>query len=205
MSSLDQVNIEDNSNLFSVNKGMWIFIFFDLILFAGLLIYHYLGGIDFPTEYSFAKSELLLSFGTVNTIILLTSGLTMGLSKVAAIEKNKFLSMVFVTVTFTFGLLFVINRIIDCAYLGEFGYLYGTDAFSNLSNGLAIFFSTYFFSYFIFMAHLLVGLVLLLMLLMSLVKNEDVKDSFVKLNTTLVYWSYLTLIWLFIFPVLFLI
>ncbi|NOX66991.1 MAG: hypothetical protein GXO85_14645 [Chlorobi bacterium] len=205
MSFDDQIIDEKNSNLFSVNRGMWIFIFFDFILFAGLLIYHYISGLDFQAEYDFAKSELLLSFATFNTIILLTSGLTIGLSKVAALDKNKFLSMIFISVTFIFGLLFMVNRLIDCVYLAGKGYQYSLESFANLSEGLSIFFTTYFFAYFIFMLHLVIGLVLLLILLIILARTDEISKVYTKLNSVVIYWSYLTMIWLFIFPMLFLI
>ena len=201
----DQKIDEKNSDLFSVNKGMWIFILLDFILFAGLLIYHFIGGLDFQTEYSFAKSELLLSFGFFNTIILLTSGLTMGLAKVAALDKNKFLSMVFISVTVIFGLLFIVNRVIDCTYLAGKDYLYGLESFESLSEGLSLFFTSYFFTYFIFLLHLFAGLVMLFITLLKLIKTEEISKEFSKLNSTVVYWSYLTMIWIFIFPILFLI
>jgi len=205
MSSNEQKVNEDSQNLFRVNKGMWVFIFIDFLLFAGLLAYHYLNGSDFQNEYNFAQSQLLFSFGFFNTIILLTSGLTMGLSKVAAFNKNDFLSIVFVFVTFVFAMLFMANRAIDCAYLFGKGYLYGTEAFVNLSAGLSLFFTSYFIIYFFFMAHLIVGLVLLSMLLLNLINDTPTAEKHSKLNFTVIYWSYLTMIWAFIFPILFLV
>ena len=203
MSSNEQIVNEDSQNLFKVNKGMWVFIFIDFLLFAGLLAYHYLNGSDLQKEYSFAQSQLLFSFGFFNTIILLTSGLTVGLSKVAAFNKNDFLSIVFVFVTFVFTMLFIANRVIDCTYLYGKGFLYGTEAFANLSAGLSLFFTSYFIIYFFFMAHLLLGVVLLSMLLINLIKDIPTKDKHSKLNFTVIYWSYLTMIWAFVFPILF--
>ncbi len=205
MSSNEQIVNKDSQNLFKVNKGMWVFIFVDFLLFAGFLAYHYLNGSDFQNEYSFAKSQLLISFGFVNTIILLTSGLTMGLAKVAAYNKNDFLSIAFVFVTFVFAMLFIANRAIDCTYLYGKGFLYGTEAFANLSAGLSLFFSSYFIIYFFFMAHILLGVILLSMLLFNLIKDIPIEDKNSKLNFTVIYWSYLTFVWAFVFPILFLV
>jgi len=205
MSSNEQIVSEDYQNLFRVNQGMWIFIFIDFLLFAGLLAYHFSNGGDFQKEFASAQSQLLFSFGVLNSIILFTSGLTMGLSKVAAFNKNDFLSMVFIFVTLMLAMLFLANRAIDCAYLFEKGFLYGTESFVTVSEGIALFFTTYFVIYFIFMVHLLIGIVLLIMSLISFVKNIEPKDKYAKLNFTVIYWSYLTMIWVFIFPILFLI
>ena len=205
MSSNEQIVNKDSQNLFKVNKGMWVFIFIDFILFAGLLTFHYLSGNDLQNEFTFAKSQLLISFGFVNTIILLTSGLTMGLSKVAAYNKNDFLSIVFVFITFVFAMLFIANRAIDCTYLYGKGFLYGTEAFANLSAGLSLFFTSYFIIYFFFMAHILIGVILLSMLLFNLIKDIPIEDKYSKLNFTVIYWSYLTFVWAFVFPILFLV
>ncbi len=205
MSSNEKLVTEDSQNLFKVHKGMWVFIFLDFLLFAGLLAYHYSNGADFTKEYSFAQSQLLQSFGFFNTIILLTGGLTMGLAKVAAFEKNNFLSIVFVLVTFTFAMLFLTNRAIDCTFLYGKGYLFGTEAFENLSAGLSQFFTTYFIIYFTFMAHLFIGIILLSMLLINLIKDIPAKDKNLKLNFTVIYWSYLTIVWVVVYPILFLI
>ncbi len=205
MSSNEQIVSEEYQNLFKVNKGMWIFIFIDSLLFAGLLAYHFSSGVDFQKEFAFGKSQLLFSFGVLNTIILVTSGLTLGLSKVAAFNKNEFLSMIFVFVTFLFAMLFFANRAIDCTYLFDKGFLFGTESFINSSEGVALFFTSYFVINFIFSIHLFIGIILLIMLLINLLKDDEQKDRFAKLNFTVIYWNYLTMIWVFIFPFLFLI
>ncbi|MDA3861712.1 MAG: hypothetical protein PF445_10835 [Melioribacteraceae bacterium] len=205
MSSNEQIVNEDSQNLFRVHKGMWVFIFIDFILFAGLLAYHYLNGSDLQNEYSFAKSQLLFSFGFFNTIILLTSGLTMGLSKVAAYNKNDFLSIVFVFITFVFAMLFIANRAIDATYLYGKGFQFGTETFANLSAGLALFFTSYFVIYLFFMLHLFAGIILLSMLMFNLIKDIPITDKHSKLNFTVIYWSYLTMVWAFVFPILFLV
>ncbi|MEN8194720.1 MAG: cytochrome c oxidase subunit 3 [Bacteroidota bacterium] len=205
MSFDGQIVDKKNSVLFPVNKGMWIFIFFDFILFLGLILFHYLNGLDFPKEYDFAKSELLFSFAVLNTFILITSGLTIGLSKVAAHDKNKFLSTVFISITVIFGLLFVAGRATDCVYLAGKGYQYGLESFEVLNDGISIFFTSYFFTYFVFMLHLLIGLVMLLILLVRLVRTDEISTMYAKLNSTAIYWSYLVMVWIFIFSMLFLI
>ncbi len=205
MSSNEQIVNEDTQNLFNVNKGMWIFIFIDFIIFAGLLAYHFQGSSEYQSDYLFAKSQLLFSFAFFNTIILLTSSLTMGLAKVAAFNKNDFLSIVFVFVTFVFAMLFLANRAIDCTYLMGNGFQFGTEAFSELSAGLASFFTSYFIVYFFFMAHVLVGLVLLVLLLLGFIKDIPLEEKYSKLNFAVIYWSYLTMVWVLVFPILFLV
>lgn len=205
MSSDETLVNEDSQNLFAVSKWMWVFIFVDFIIFATLLAYHFQNSSDFPSEYIFAKTQLLFSFAFFNTIILLTASLSMGLSKVAALNKNSFLSIVFVFVAFVLAMLFIANRAIDCTYLAGKGFQFGTDAFAELSTGLASFFTSYFIVYFLFMAHLLVGIILLVLLLLKLIKDIPTEEKYSKLNFTVVYWSYLTIVWVVVFPVLFLI
>ncbi len=64
---------------------------------------------------------------------------------------------------------------------------------------------SYFIVYFFFMAHVLVGLVLLVILLFKLIKDIPDEEKYSKLNFTVIYWSYLTMVWAFVFPILFLV
>lgn len=204
MPSNEKIVNDDFQSLFRINKGLLAFIFIDFLIFLGLLAYHISNGFEFKDEFAIAKSQLLLSFGFFNIVILLTSGLSIGLSRVALFNKNNFLAIVFVFVTFVLAMLFIANRAIDCTYLFGKGFLFGTEAFASLSAGVASFFTTYFVIYFFFMAHLFVGIIFVLMLLSNLIKDLDEKSKHSSLSFTVVYWNYLTMIWVFIFPILFL-
>ena len=69
-------NRDDEASKF----GMWLFLFTELLLFGGLFlvytIYRYLNS----EAFLHASYELNVIMGTVNTVVLLTSSLTVALS-----------------------------------------------------------------------------------------------------------------------------
>jgi len=73
----------DHRDDFGARLGMWLFLVTEIILFGGLFIsYSYMRSL-YPTEFHHAGSELNATIGILNTLILLTSSLTMVLSLVA--------------------------------------------------------------------------------------------------------------------------
>ena len=75
--------------------GMWLFLITELLLFGGLFLVYSVYRFTFPEQFSLAAMELNTTVGTLNTVILLTSSLTVALSIAALQKKNKFLSIVF--------------------------------------------------------------------------------------------------------------
>ena len=69
--------------------GMWLFLFTELILFGGLFIIYAVYRFRIPEEFHLAAAELDTFVGTVNTMILLTSSLTVAMSITALQEGRK--------------------------------------------------------------------------------------------------------------------
>ena len=73
--------------------GMWLFLFTEILLFGGLFILYSAYRARYPLDFHNSGQHLNVVIGVLNTLILLTSSLTMALS-IAAIQKgNRRLSM----------------------------------------------------------------------------------------------------------------
>ncbi|MEN3046962.1 MAG: hypothetical protein ABDH49_08330 [Candidatus Hydrothermales bacterium] len=68
--------------------GMWLFLFSELLFFGPLFLFYSVYRFSFPKEFLEGSKKLSLGFGLVNTLILLTSSLTVALS-IAALERGK--------------------------------------------------------------------------------------------------------------------
>ena len=90
--------------------GMWLFIFTELLLFAGLFIvygvYRYLN----PVAFHLAAEELSVTVGTVNTIILLASSACMAMASTAIRMRNKGMTMLMLATTLFIAFMFVRQR-----------------------------------------------------------------------------------------------
>ena len=86
---------------------MWLFLFTELILFGGLFIVYAVYRYSHPSEFHLAAQELDTFVGTVNTIILLTSSLTVAMSITALQEGRKGIAILLVTLTLILALSFL--------------------------------------------------------------------------------------------------
>ena len=95
--------------------GMWLFLFTELILFGGMFILYASYRFMHSDEFKVAALRLDTTIGTINTIILLTSSLTVVLSIAALQRKHKMLSIYFINTTIILGSAFLVNKYFEWA------------------------------------------------------------------------------------------
>ncbi|MBT5990806.1 MAG: cytochrome c oxidase subunit 3 family protein, partial [Bacteroidetes bacterium] len=107
--------------------GMWIFLFTELLLFGGLFLVYSIYRHKNPDPFAHAGSELDVFIGTINTIALITSSLTVALS-ITAIQKNKpKLAIGFLWLTIVFALVFMVNKYFEWGAKFEHGLFPGQE------------------------------------------------------------------------------
>ena len=88
--------------------GMWLFLFTELLLFGGMFLIYAGYRFEYSDQFRVAALELNTSLGTLNTIILLTSSLTVALSIAAIQKRNKFFAIVNLLFTLLFAFMFMV-------------------------------------------------------------------------------------------------
>ena len=185
--------------------GMWLFIFSELLLFGGLFIVYSVYRYMNPVAFDLAHRELSIAMGFVNTIILLISSATVAMS-ITAIQKNdKKASLIFLTSTILLAIIFLINKYFEWSSKFEHGMYPGSDLMDMLSNGDMLFFSLYFFMTGLHAVHILIGLGLLSTSLIKIKRNDIRSDKYSLLENSGLYWHLVDLIWIFLFPLFYLI
>ena len=175
--------------------GMWIFLGSELLFFGGLFLSLTIYRHVYPEAFSEGTKHLNAWIGAVNTLILLTSSMTIAL----AVENKK--PRIYLLLSFVLGILFLLLK----AY--EYYQHYQEGLFPILKWGgghspqLLLFFLLYFLTTGIHALHLIIGLSFILWLSFRHSKNEA--DAFLK-NIGL-YWHFVDIIWVFIFPLLYLV
>lgn len=185
--------------------GMWLFLFTEIILFGGLFILYAVYFSQYPEDWAKAGKELNIYFGGGNTIVLVSSSLFMALS-ITAIQKNeKKKSMWFLIITIACALIFLINKYFEWSAKFHHG-IYPDSAFLNsLPPGEIIFFGMYFAMTGLHGIHVILGGGLLLYVLF-MIKNDKVNSTdFVLLENAGLYWHIVDLIWIYLFPLFYLI
>lgn len=185
--------------------GMWLFLFTEILLFGGMFLVYAVYRYQYPDQFHIAGMELDTAVGTLNTIILLTSSLTVALSIAAMQKGNKLFSIVMLTLTDLFAVLFLVNKFFEWSAKFEHGIFPGSKELLEKPNGQILFFGLYYVMTGLHGLHVIIGVILLTFMLVLIIKNKITPDNYVKLENSGLYWHLVDLIWIFLFPLFYLI
>jgi len=152
-----------------------------------------------------AAKDLNLTVGTFNTIILLTSSLTMALSIAALQKKKKLLSLILLGTTILAAFGFLINKYFEWAAKFAHGIYPNSPILLDKEKGEIVFFGMYYAMTGLHGIHVIVGIILLTFMFVFICKNSVNSDNYVKLENSGLYWHLVDLIWIFLFPLFYLI
>jgi cytochrome c oxidase subunit III len=184
--------------------GMWIFVFTELVLFGGLFIayavYREMHALDFHE----ASGELNVKLGVINTLVLLTSSLTMVLSIVAIRLRRKGQSMVFLASTMLLGCVFLVNKFFEWSAKIHHGIYPGSEHLMARPPGERLFFGLYYGMTGLHGVHVTVGVIIMAFMLVLLARDKIRHDDFIKLENAGLYWHLVDVIWIFLLPLFYL-
>lgn len=185
--------------------GMWLFLYTEVILFSGLFILYAMAAYKFPQEYAEASHMLNIYFGTINTIVLLTSSLTIALA-ITSIQKNRIKqTLVLCCVTIALAVLFLINKYFEWAAEIGHGIYPGSEHMAELGPGISAFFNLYYFTAGLHGVHILIGASLIGVVAVMIAKGKVTSDRYTLLENSALYWHLVDLVWIFLFPLYYLI
>ncbi len=189
---------------FGARLGMWLFLVTEMVLFGGLFIaYSYMRS-QYPAEFHHAGAELNATLGVTNTLVLLTSSLTVVLAIVAIQRGDKAKTMAFLATTLGLGLTFLVIKSFEWAAKFHHGLYPGSTHLATLSHGEQVFFGLYFTMTGLHGLHVIAGLSVLGYMLRMVAKDEIRQDRFVHLENGGLYWHLVDVIWIFLLPLFYL-
>lgn len=196
---------EEHRDYEGAKIGMWLFLFTEVLLFGGMFLLYSVFRSRFAADFHEAAKELHLVFGAVNTVVLLTSSLTMALAISAIQMGRRWHSIVFQAVTMACAIGFLVNKYFEWgAKIGHDIYP-GSETMGSLPHGEILFYSLYFVMTGLHGVHVLVGLAVLLVMFVLTIRGVIVRDDFVKLENAGLYWHLVDLVWIYLFPLFYLI
>ncbi|HEX7494273.1 MAG TPA: cytochrome c oxidase subunit 3 family protein [Bacteroidales bacterium] len=185
--------------------GMWFFLFTEMLLFGGLFIVYSVYRYRNPVAFHLAAKELSVFIGTINTIILLISSTTIAMSITALQKKNKKFALLLLGITIMLGLAFLVNKYFEWGeHLKEHIYP-GSAVLALRGHGDVLFYGLYFFMTGLHALHIIVGLVFIIVIAVSIIRDNINSDNYVLLENSGLYWHLVDLIWIFLFPLFYLI
>jgi len=185
--------------------GMWLFLFTEMLLFAGLFIVYSVYRYRNATAFHLAAHELSVFIGTVNTIILLISSSTIAMSITAIQKKNKKLSLLLLGITILLGLVFLVNKYFEWGHHIRENIYPGSAVLAQRGQGDVLFYGLYFFMTGLHALHIIIGLIFIAVVGRLILKDKIKSDNYVLLENSGLYWHLVDLIWIFLFPLFYLI
>ncbi len=232
--------------------GMWLFLFTEFLLFGGLFLLYSVYRSNFKSDFHFAATTLSLKMGTINTVILLTSSLTMVLAVASLVKRDRKNSSRFIMFTIFLGFVFLINKYFEWSAKIGHGLFPNSEVLESHTAGEKVFYSLYYLMTGMHALHIIIGIIILAVMYLKIRKrpfkrftvekagtpsltlsdlngkslinfkdNEQVESvkmdlifsadsaagekDLIKLENSGLYWHLVDVIWIFLFPLFYLI
>lgn len=185
--------------------GMWLFLFTELLLFGGMFLIYSVYRFEYPEAFHVAAKELNIIMGAFNTAVLLTSSMTMALSIVAIQRNQKTLSMVLQIITILLAIFFLVNKYFEWTAKFHHGIYPGSEELLSKGSGEILFFGLYYVMTGLHGLHVIVGMFLIAVMTRLTRKDIINNESYARLENAGLYWHLVDIIWIFLFPLFYLI
>lgn len=199
------MDVHENQHAIGSKAGMWLFILSEILLFGGLFILYSVYRFKYASAFHLAAEELSRPLGTLNTLVLITSSLTMALSILSLKKGDRRSSLMLLAATLFLGFLFLLIKYFEWA--GKISHQIFPDSPRLLERnpGEILFYGLYYSMTGLHGLHVLVGLGVLLVMGILIAKQKVNRGNTVRLENSGLYWHLVDIIWIFLFPLFYLI
>jgi cytochrome c oxidase subunit 3 len=187
--------------------GMWVFLVTEVLFFGGLFCTYAIYRSWYPAAFAAASHELDVTLGTINTVVLITSSLTMALAVHAAQTGDRKLLIRFLIVTMLLGTVFLGIKSFEYYHKFVEHHVPGPSFQfeKEYAQNAQIFFSLYFIMTGLHAVHMIIGLGIMLVMLYWSWNGTITKEYASPIEISGLYWHFVDIVWIFLFPLLYLI
>jgi cytochrome c oxidase subunit 3 len=185
--------------------GMWTFLVTELMFFGALFAAYILFRTLYPEAFGEASHHQNVILGAINTAVLIGSSLTMALAVHAAQVSARRSLMMFMAITALLGVVFMVIKGFEYYDHIIHGLVPGANFTSELDPRAALFFFLYFMMTGIHAVHLIIGIGILVVLIIRARTGRYDGESFTPIELMGMYWHFVDVVWVFLFPLLYLI
>lgn len=191
----------------SSKLGMWVFLLTEVLFFGGLFCFYAVYRSWNPEMFAEAHQQLDVFMGGVNTVVLIISSLTMALAIRSMQLGKKGLTQINLLLTIGLAMTFLVIKYFEYSHKVHEGLLPGKlFTFSGMEHANPhIFFSVYFGMTGLHAIHVIAGIIAIGWMYYRTTKNHFSPEYLTPIEMTGLYWHLVDLIWIFLFPLLYLI
>ena len=202
--------------------GMWLFLLTEIMFFGGMFAAYLIYRNWYYPAFAAASNTLSITLGAINTAVLITSGFAMAMGVWCAETRRRKglgISLIF---TILFGLVFLGIKYVEYSEKFELHHVPGAD-FSisqfvhpsaashetplspDMAEKTQIYFSLYFAMTGMHALHMIIGIALLVWLLVRAQQGAYTSGYVQPIEYFGLYWHFVDIVWIFLFPLLYLI
>jgi cytochrome c oxidase subunit 3 len=192
----------------SVSLGMWMFLVTEILFFGGMFLVYLVYRTRYPEAWTAGSFELDILLGGVNTAVLILSSFTMAMAVWSAQMGRRQPLIGFLLATMALGTAFLVIKAFE--YTAKFqhhlvpGPAFHYEGAADPRN-VELFFSTYFVMTGLHALHMIIGIGLLAWLVIWAAKGRFSRAYYNPVDMTGLYWHFVDIVWIFLFPLLYLI
>lgn len=199
----------------TAKEGMWAFLCTEILMFGGLfvayLIYHH----AYPETFRWGSQHFLeWKLGAANTVVLLTSSLTMALGIYYVQKRDAKKAVMNLWITLVCGLIFMVIKGFEYSHKFHEGWLPGAwfkpEALQEQIHlgapaNIPLYTSFYFMMSGLHAIHVMVGMGLIFWVLLRTRKGEFGPHYYTPVENVGLFWHLVDLVWIYLFPLLYLV
>jgi cytochrome c oxidase subunit 3 len=185
--------------------GMWFFLFTEILFFGGMFILYSVYRSKFPVEFHAGASQENLLLGSINTGILLTSSLALAMSLLAVRKGSQRLSMLLQAATVALGGVFLVVKYFEWSEKIVRGIYPNSPVLLKMAPGEVLFFGLYYVMTGIHGLHVFIGMIVISFMIYFTAGGNITPANFSKLENTGLYWHFVDIVWIYLFPLFYLI
>jgi cytochrome c oxidase subunit 3 len=187
--------------------GMWLFLATEVLLFTALFAAYSVYRFLYPESFAECSRAIETWIGLVNTIVLVTSSFTVAMGLDAATKGNGRRSALLFAVSVGLALVFLGFKAIEYTHHFQEGQLPGRYyTFEAVQGpGASIYFSLYFLITGLHGVHVVIGMTVLSIVGTRSWLGKYSEEYHTPVELAGLYWHLVDLIWIFVFPLIYLI
>lgn len=191
----------------SSKEGVWLFLVTEILMFGGLFVGYAIFHNLYPEIFAAGAKFLDWKMGSLNTVVLIFSSLTMALAihYIQVGQPKKATPQL--VITLVCGMIFMVVKYLEYSHKIHDGLLPGA-LFSYKGEGvvdnLALYFSFYFMMTGLHGSHVVIGMALITWVLVRNMRGEFNAQYYTAVEGVGLFWHLVDLIWIYLFPLLYL-
>jgi cytochrome c oxidase subunit 3 len=196
--------------------GMWLFLATEILIFGAVIMCYTVYRLSYPRDFEAASAKLNILIGSINTIVLLSSSLTMALSVHAARVGRQQMLLTCLGLTILLGGTFLGLKVVE--YYEDYkeklvpGLAFEPGEWTKVEGGegpvhpqyVKLMLVFYYIMTGLHAAHMIIGMGLLVWLVMRARAGMLTPVRYMAVEVVGLYWHFVDIVWIFLLPLLYL-